>query len=133
MKFFLNISPPRATAQEKQVRIMPNGRPVFFDNRRVKEARALLTEALKRFAPAAPMEGPVALTSTWYYPTSKKKQDGLYKITRPDTDNLQKLLKDCMTAVGFWKDDAQVVSEHVEKRWSVERPGIEITITAMKT
>lgn len=133
MKFFLNISPPRATAQEKQVRIMPNGRPVFFDNRRVKEARVLLTESLVRFAPENPIDGPVALSATWYYPTKKQRQNGVYKTTRPDTDNLQKLLKDCMTAVGFWKDDAQVVSEHVEKRWSVERPGIEITITAMKT
>ena len=33
-----------------------------------------------------------------------------------------------MTAVGFWDDDAQVVSEHVEKRWSVDKPGIEIEV-----
>ena len=39
------------------------------------------------------------------------------KDTKPDTDNLQKLLKDCMTAVGFWVDDAQVCSELTEKRW----------------
>ena len=31
------------------------------------------------------------------------------EVTKPDTDNLQKLLKDCMTKCGFWKDDAQVV------------------------
>ena len=33
--------------------------------------------------------------------------DGEYRTTKPDTDNLQKLLKDCMTATGFWTDDAQ--------------------------
>ncbi len=43
--------------------------------------------------------------------------------SKPDTDNLQKLLKDCMTAVGFWKDDAQVASEICEKFWA-EVPGI---------
>jgi len=32
-------------------------------------------------------------------------------------EQMQKLLKDCMTAVGFWEDDAQVCSELVEKRW----------------
>ena len=42
-------------------------------------------------------------------------KDGEYKLTRPDTDNLQKLFKDCMTKVGFWKDDAIVCSEHIEK------------------
>lgn len=39
------------------------------------------------------------------------------------TDNLQKLLKDVMTDLGFWKDDALVVSEHVEKFWA-KVPGI---------
>ena len=37
--------------------------------------------------------------------------------------NLNKLLKDCMTDVGFWKDDAQVASEICEKFWA-EVPGI---------
>jgi Holliday junction resolvase RusA-like endonuclease len=36
------------------------------------------------------------------------------------------MLKDCMTDVGFWKDDAQVVKETVEKRWSDEPTGISI-------
>ena len=38
--------------------------------------------------------------------------------TKPDTDNLQKLFKDCMTKLGFWKDDARVASEIAEKFWS---------------
>lgn len=52
-------------------------------------------------------------------------RDGEYRITKPDTDNLQKLLKDCMTDVGFWEDDAQVASEICEKFWA-EVPGIYI-------
>ena len=40
---------------------------------------------------------------------------------------LQKLLKDCMTTVGFWKDDALVASEIVEKFWA-RIPGIYIKI-----
>lgn len=50
---------------------------------------------------------------------------------KPDTDNLQKLLKDCMTARGFWKDDAQVASEICEKFWA-ERPGIYICVEELK-
>ena len=53
-------------------------------------------------------------------------------MTRPDTDNLQKLLKDCMTRCGFWKDDAQVVREIVEKRWSDEPTGIFVEIKSLE-
>ena len=56
-----------------------------------------------------------------------KYKDGEYKATRPDTDNLQKMLKDCMTKCGFWKDDALVVSEITEKFWA-KTPGIFIRI-----
>ena len=62
------------------------------------------------------MEGPVALTVDWRFLT-KTHPEGAWRITRPDTDNLQKLLKDCMTASGFWRDDAQVCREEVTKRW----------------
>ena len=128
MKFYMEMAPPRATSQEKQVRILPNGRPMFYDNTRVKSAKKQLIENLSMHKPAEPIHGPVELMVTWHFPTAKKAYDGQYKVTRPDTDNLQKLLKDCMTAVGFWDDDAQVVSEHVEKRWSVDKPGIEIEV-----
>ena len=38
-----------------------------------------------------------------------------------------KLFKDCMTKVGFWKDDAQVASEIIEKRFC-DTPGIFVEI-----
>lgn len=44
-------------------------------------------------------------------------RDGEWKTTKPDTDNMIKLLKDCMTRTGFWVDDAQVCSEITEKFW----------------
>ena len=37
-----------------------------------------------------------------------------------------------MTRCGFWKDDAQVVREHVEKKWSEDPVGIEIEITELE-
>jgi len=37
-----------------------------------------------------------------------------------------------MTEIGFWKDDAQVVKETVEKRWSDEPCGISIEIKMLK-
>jgi len=41
------------------------------------------------------------------------------------------MLKDCMTEVGFWKDDSQVVVECVEKLWSDDPTGIAIEIDVL--
>lgn len=54
-----------------------------------------------------------------------------YKSTKPDTDNLQKMLKDVMTELNFWKDDALVASEVIEKFWA-EVPGIYIRIEELE-
>ena len=68
----------------------------------------------------------------WLFPKGKSHEHNEWRITKPDTDNLQKMLKDCMTEIGFWKDDAQVVKETVEKRWSDEPCGISIEIIVLK-
>ena len=67
------------------------------------------------------------LRTTWLFPIGKSHKSGEWRTTRPDTDNLQKMLKDCMTKCGYWKDDAQVVREIVEKKWA-QAPGIHIEI-----
>lgn len=125
LEFFMAMVPPTVTAQEHKVRVV-NGRPVFYDTARIKAARRQLTEALIANRPPEAMTGPVELSVCWHFPRGRHK-DGEYRVTRPDTDNLQKMLKDCMTTAGFWKDDAQVVREHVEKRWA-EVPGINIQV-----
>lgn len=131
MNFFIAIKPPTATAQEKQVRVV-SGRPIFYDPAPVKEAKQLLVGHLMKHRPDKPIDGAVALTTLWLFPKGKAHKNGEWRITKPDTDNLQKLLKDCMTKCGFWKDDAQVVRETVEKRWSDDPTGIYIEITELE-
>lgn len=131
MKFFLAIDPPTATAQEKQVAIV-RGRPIFYDPAPVKAAKRLLTVHLRCHKPEKPLTGPLALSTIWLFPKGKSHKNGEWRVTRPDTDNLQKMLKDCMTKCGFWKDDAQVVREAVEKRWSDDPTGIYIEIQKLE-
>ena len=131
MKFFLDIEPPTATAQMKKVSII-NGRPVFYEPAAVKQAKRLLLGALARHVPEKPFEGPLFLHAAWLYPAGRSHKPGTWRVTRPDTDNIEKLLKDCMTKCGFWKDDAQVVKETVEKRWTDNGAGIEIEITELE-
>ncbi len=128
IEFFMPMHPPTATHQEKCVR-MVKGKPVFYDPPKVQAARSKLTAHLAAHRPQRPMEGTVRLVVKWCFPR-KGRPDGAYHTAKPDTDNLQKLLKDCMTAVGFWKDDAQVASEICEKFWA-EAPGIYIAVEDM--
>lgn len=130
MNFFIAMKPPTATAQEKKVRTV-KGKTVFYDPPAVKDAREKLTANLAGHRPEKTMSGPVELRTLWLFPKGKAHRHGEWRITKPDTDNLQKLLKDCMTKVGFWHDDAQVVREIAEKRWSDEPSGIYIEINEL--
>ena len=131
MNFFIAIIPPTATAQEKKINII-KGKPVFYDPPAVRTAREKLSAYLSEHRPAEPLTGAVELRTLWLFPKGKGHRHGEWRITKPDTDNLQKLLKDCMTKVGFWNDDAQVVREIVEKRWSDEPCGIYIEISQLE-
>ncbi len=85
-------------------------------------------EALKPNAPSAPWNGPIQLAVNFGYETRNVLKDREPKITKPDTDNLMKTLKDCMTACGFWWDDAQVAEEFASKFWTIQ-PHITIVVS----
>jgi Holliday junction resolvase RusA-like endonuclease len=128
IQFFLPMIPPTTTGQMRQVTIV-GGKPRFYDPPAVKAARAKLLAALAPHRPPQPFTGPVQLVVKWCFPRGLHP-DGSWRATRPDTDNLQKLLKDAMTSAGFWQDDAQVASEIAEKFWA-ETPGIFIRVAPL--
>ena len=126
MFFFIAIHPPTATAQERKVKVI-NGKPIFYDPPAVKSAKELLSAYLAQHRPPQPLTGGLSLRVLWLFPRGAHPH-GAWRTTKPDTDNLQKMLKDCMTRVGFWEDDAQVAREIIEKRWSDEPCGIYVEI-----
>lgn len=128
IEFFIVMEPPTCTHQEKQVRVV-NGKPVFYEPPELKRARQKLVGHLAKYKPPKELNGALELVTKWCFPRGKHR-DGEYRISRPDTDNLQKMLKDCMTVTNFWKDDAQVVREIAEKFWA-EIPGIYIRATEL--
>ena len=125
-EFFMPMIPPTITAQEHKVAVV-NGRPRFYNPPELEDAKAKLLGALMPHRPEQPITCGVRLVTKWLFPAGERHENGKYKITKPDTDNLQKLLKDCMTQCGFWKDDALVASEICEKFWA-DRPGIYIRV-----
>ena len=139
IEFFMPMIPPTVTHQEHEVAIR-NNKPVFFDPPELKAARQKLMDHVGRYAPPDPLSGPLRLMTKWIWPvpepTAKEARElvgddwAIYKQTKPDTDNIIKLLKDCMTRCRFWHDDAQVASEITEKFLGLH-PGIYVRIEAI--
>jgi len=77
------------------------------------------------------IEGPIRLDMDFFFERPKshfgtgknlgviKKSAPEFHIKKPDTENLLKPVKDVMTRLGFFKDDSQIVSEHIRKQWGV--------------
>ena len=125
IEFFVPLKKvPTTTHQMKQVNFKNK---TIYEPPALKAARAMLMAHVGQFQIADPLTGPLRLTVKWLFPITGKHQDGEYKATKPDTDNLNKLLKDVLTDLNFWRDDAQVASEIIEKFWA-QRTGIYIRI-----
>lgn len=111
MQFFIPLRKiPSVTQQEHKISNR-GGRPRIYEPAELKAARQLFRDHLAKHRPEAPLEGPVELYVVWCYPATKTHHAGTWKTTKPDTDNLIKLVKDEMTRLGFWLDDAQVCME----------------------
>ncbi len=120
IRFFLNFEPepPRVTHQEKKFGgVTKKGTPIYYPTPELANARSLLKAKIAPFAPPLPWKCPIQLTTEWSYRRSEKEEKkpphkrAMWMTTKPDTDNLQKMLKDVMTEVGFWFDDAYVCLE----------------------
>jgi len=80
--------------------------------------------------------GPIELKvmATWPWPKSRTKRElasptaGL-KATRPDLDNVTKIVKDSLNLV-VWRDDAQVTDLHARKRYG-GRAGLSVEVRAL--
>ena len=109
---------PTITQQEHRIGIAKNNKPYIYEQQELKNARALLRDSLAKNVPDVEYTSPVRLIVKWCYPITGKHFNGEYKATKPDTDNIIKMLKDEMTKLHFWKDDALVASEINEKFYS---------------
>lgn len=107
---------PKGTAQMKRVNHKTGS---FFAGKDVRLAHDLYMNALYEYAPEKPFEGPLSLGFIFSYSVKDKKKQGQPKTSRPDCDNLVKLVMDVMTELGFFLDDAQVTKLRIEKRWSL--------------
>lgn len=131
ISFFLPMKkPPTVTAQEHKIAVI-NGKPVVYSPPELSATRNKLKCMLVQYKPKKPLDGSLRLVTKWCYPISGKHFDGEYKNTKPDTDNLVKMLKDVMEELGFYVNDSRVASETIEKFWA-DVPGIWIFLEEIK-
>lgn len=136
LSVFIPCLPPKTTAQQKGAFAMKGGGVRFFKKKKAQAAEQTWWALLQPHAPATPFEGPLCLVVRITYPwrsTEKKariRDHSLYPIqTRPDIDNVYKMLGDVMTTLRFWKDDRQVSSLSIRKTYG-DRPGLHINLTS---
>ena len=104
--------------------------------------KACVIHALQGLAGTFPTGVPLRCDLTFYLPRPKghfgsgKNADTLKASAparptgKPDRDNLDKAVCDAITAAGVWRDDSQVTSGTIRKRWCHGwQPGCQITIT----
>lgn len=131
IEFFMPMAVVPTTTHQMQSIGVRNGKPYVYEPAQVKNARQKFMAHLSAHIPEVPLEGAISLMVKWCFQADKKHPPNTWRTTRPDTDNLSKMLKDCMTACHFWKDDAQVAQEITEKFWW-DKPGIFIRISSLE-
>lgn len=141
ISFYIQCVPPKHTAQASS-KILKNFKTGKYfvgkqENSLAAQAKNELIALMAQYAPEKPLDGPLELVVRWRYPfrASEPKKNRVAGVrfcdTRPDVDNICKLLLDCMTRLGFWQDDSQVARLEFGKYWA-EQPGIGIEINQLK-
>lgn len=84
-----------------------------------------------------PLDGPVELSLMavygWPKSWSKARREAAgarWKTSRPDADNLSKIVKDALNTI-VWRDDAQVASAHIWKQYG-DVPRLAVRILALE-
>ena len=108
---------PAGTAQQKRY----DGRSKrFFKSKTLQQTEDAYMSQLFEYRPQQPLQGAVSLHIEFMYSIKDKKKKGKWKTSKPDVDNVAKLLIDCMTRCGFWVDDSQVVILRLAKRYTIQ-------------
>lgn len=131
--FIEKIRIPTTTQQEHDLAVnRRTGKPYVHDSQEIKNARMSFRAHLSQHIPREPFTGPLSLSVTWIfrdYEGNHKERE--YKTTRPDTDNMIKMLKDEMAYCGFFLNDAHVAVEVNRKIWSKDFEGIIVDVAAL--
>ena len=132
----VNIIPTKTTHQSALRILKGKSGKMFVGKYQKTEFRAWIEEfklKIRSSKPFAPLEGPIDVEIEFYFPYNKSASEKLrktesWKITRPDLDNMEKTIFDCLTSEGFIQDDSLICKKLSIKKYS-EKPRIFIKIS----
>lgn len=110
-RFFEDCIPPKTT---KQV----SGRR-SYDTPKVRASKATWLAIARRNAPKEPFLGPLRLSLCLTWPQGQKSRQKAQCVeplaSKPDVDNICKIILDAMTKARYWHDDSQIADLRVCK------------------
>ncbi len=129
---------PKAQPRPRAFAKMSGDRAVarVYDAGTAEGWKGLIAQAAREHRPPEPLQGPLRLDVDFFFPRPQslmRKRDPKGEIphtAKPDRDNLDKAVMDCLTTLGFWGDDAQVCDGEIRKRYVAKngRPGARLRI-----
>lgn len=122
---------PKGTAQMKGTAYQ-GGRIHHYEKKEVRQLRELYHHKIFKYFHTTKqdiphLDGAVRFSAIFNYSVKDKKKWGLPKTSRPDSDNIVKLLLDVCSDLNMWDDDAQVACLEVRKFYA-EKPSICIVV-----
>lgn len=118
-----------------------NGKARMFNPGTAEHWKSQIAKSVQDYLPDQPHEGPMIVSMSFYFKrpkshftkkgklTKSAQAEKMYHTSKPDFDNLEKAVSDCLTEIGFWKDDSQVVQWAGYKFWTATSPKLELIIT----
>ena len=140
LAFVLPIEPPHHTAQQTGLRavIGEDGKPfiIHYKKAELKRVEREYCDALRPYAPPAPLSPPVAVSLAFYYPSTQQnaarmKRAGVALVrrqTKPDLDNASKSALDALTRCGFVIDDSHIAQLFIQKFETIGTPRIAVRV-----
>jgi Holliday junction resolvase RusA-like endonuclease len=125
LELFLPIDPADIPSAQQKGAMVRNGRIMFYEKTRVKQARQAIVQALLTCSNGQRINNLTAygvLIEYVYKPkTLKRSEQGTDKVTRPDLDNISKIMLDAITDSHIaWEDDSQASTIVYRKRFAEE-------------
>jgi Holliday junction resolvase RusA-like endonuclease len=124
-----------------RISFLGKGRPAIHSNQdRLLPWRELVQHAaeaaIAEQQATFPLDGPVGVYACFTMPKAKSapKTKTTWPTKRPDGSHLLRAIEDAMTNAGVWRDDSQLVDEHLVKAFPGEHisalhvPGVLIRV-----
>lgn len=124
MRFEEHMKIPGSTKQQRKIAGKKS-----YPTTGLRVARATWQAVMEKHTPLVPFVGPVMVYLEFIYHREGKPAD--WKTSRPDIDNLAKIVIDAMIAADFFFDDSQVAVLTVGKYWTPGPEKIAVQVVSL--